>query len=155
MKIQISPVRRIPDMFTVWFKAGPEVDLVIDPRNPYGIFFRPGFVEVIYAFGVLGQTEEARIVPTLKQWVSTLKAGGEIYLIETDFEYLARSVVGGDLKLEEFNSDFRQTTYLSPEKISKYLEEVGFPIGEQKEWYDPPAFKKHHFEKIFSGIKKK
>lgn len=155
MKIQISPTRRIPDMFTIWFKPGPEVDLVIDPRDPYGIKFRPGFVEVIYAFGVLGHSEEARIIPMLKQWVSTLKEGGELYIVEQDFEYLSRAIVGGDLKIEEFNQDFRFTTYLTPEKMSRYMEEAGFPTGEQREWYDPPLFKKQHFEKILSGTKKK
>lgn len=155
MKIQIAPTRRIADMFTVWHKPGPEVDLVIDPRNPYGIYFRPGFVEVIYAFGVLGITEEQKIVPTLKQWASTLKEGGELYIIEQDFEYLCRAIVGGDLKIEEFNADFRATTYLSPEKMSRYLEEAGFPGAEQREWYDPPLFTKQHYEKILSGTKKK
>lgn len=155
MKIQISPTKRIADMFTVWFKPGPEVDLVLDPRDPYGIKFRSGFVETIYAFGVLGHTEEARIVPTLKQWFSTLKAGGELYLVENDMEYLARALVGGDLKIEEFNADFVNQTYLTPEKMSRYLEAGGFPIPEQREWYDPPLFVKQHYEKIISGTKKK
>lgn len=155
MKIQIAPTRRIKDMFTVWHKPGPEVDLVIDPRNPYGINFRPGFVEVIYDFGLLGLTEEAKIEPTLKQWATTLKVGGELYLIENDFEYLARAIVGGDLKIEEFNQDFRATTYMTPEKMSRYLEAAGFAIPEQREWYEPPTFTKQHYEKILSGTKKK
>lgn len=154
MKLQIAPERRIAEMFTLWPKAGAEVDLAIDPRDPYGLKFREGFVEVIYDFGLLSLTEPKKVVPTLKQWISTLKPGGELYLIEPDLEYLSRAIVGGDLKVEEFNDQFIATNYFSPESLSSALAAAGYEAGLQKEWYNPTLFTLHHFEKCFSITKK-
>ena len=92
MKIQISPTKRIADALVVWPKAGPEVDLVIDPRPEFAeLSFRAGTLKTIYAFGILGITEPKNILPLLIKMNKALEPGGEIYIIENDFDYICRS----------------------------------------------------------------
>lgn len=155
MKIQISPTKKVNDAMVVWHEQLPEVDLTIDPRPPYGLKFKPGTIKVIYVFGLLGITAKDRIVDLLKSLVKLLEIGGELYIIEQDFDYILRSMLGGDLTISEFNDDYRRVTYLNQDEIVKYLEMVGFPSKEQVWWQESAKFVKKNSEIIISTIKTK
>jgi predicted SAM-dependent methyltransferase len=151
MKIQITPEKKIKDVFSVWHEETSDTDLIVDTR--YLQCFKSGSLKTIYAFGLLGITEPDRIVYVLKNLVKSLKVGGELYIIEQDFDYIIRSLLGGDLTLEEFNKEHRKKTYLNQDLIVEYLEKAGFPVKEQKWWKEGVQFNKKNSEIIISGIK--
>lgn len=153
IKIQISPKRRIEDLLNIWHTAGEEVDLVMDPR--YGLKFRPGSVKVIYAFDIIGQTEPAKVEEMVKSFAQALQVGGELYIIETDFDYVARAAVGGDLSPEDFSRDFSRKTYVTIQYLAKILSKAGFPVDKQVIWYDSTGLKftRSHYEAVVLGKK--
>jgi len=153
LKIQISPIKKVEDAMVIWPFQTPDVDLVLDPRPPYGLKMKPGSVRAIYAFGILGITEYDRIPEMLRNFVSALKVGGELYIIEQDFDYILRSLLGGDLSVREFNKDYSRTTYLNQEEIVKILEQAGFPDKEQRLWHEGVKFEKKNSEIIISATK--
>lgn len=141
LKVQLSKTRELDDALTVYFEHGPEVDLVTDPRYPYGLKFRQNSVDVIYDFRLLLQTETKHIAPTLKNWFDALAPGGQLYILEPDFEYICRAVVSGDLSLKEFNQDLIAKSYLNRDMIVSHLLAAGFPTEKQIEWYDSSGLK--------------
>ena len=153
MKIQISPTKKIDDALVVWYEKTPDVDIVIDPRQ--GLNMRESSVKVIYVFNLLGNSEPDQIFPIVQNLFNILEPEGEVYIIETDFDYINRSYLGGDLTLAELNQDFRKRTYLNIAEIVKVLDKVGFPEKEQRSWSNMLQFKKEHYEIIISGKKPK
>ncbi len=154
MRIQISPNKRIADAFAIWPEAGPEVDLVLDPRPPYGLLkFRANTIKVIYAFGILGITKSKSVNALLQEFYKILMPDGELYIIEHDFDYICRAYLGGDLPLSEFNQDFRRTTYFNRDELVRLLEMVGFPEKNQRQWHGGTQFQQQHYEIIISGKK--
>jgi len=151
MKIEISPEKKVEGAMTIWHAQTPDVDLVMDAR--WGLKFKPGSIKVIYAFGLLGITSPNEVITVLKSLVDSLEVGGELYIIEQDFDYILRAVLGGDLTLEEFNKDHRRQTYLNQDEIVKVLEKVGFPVKEQVWWQESPIFAKKNSELIIMGKK--
>lgn len=156
LKIQFSPKRIIEDAMTIWPKAGDDVDLVADPRQIYGLQLRPGSVGVIYAFDILGGSKPSEIEPMLKRFYDFLAPGGQIYIIETNFDYICRALVGGDLKIEEFNKDFIRNSYLNNDLIVDYSVKAGFKESDMKIWYEFPGMKIQRKESqiIISALKK-
>jgi len=156
MKIQITPIRKIDDAMMVWHEGVNDVDLVMDPRPPYGLKFRPGTIKDIYAFDILSQTKPAQLQEMINGWYNLLAPGGTLYVVENDFEYIARALVGGELSIEEFNQDFIQKSYLTRELIVNILQSAGFPEGSQRLWsHDGIKFKVAMHQLIISGTKQK
>jgi hypothetical protein len=153
MKIQISPVKRVDDALVIWYEKTPDTDIVMDPR--IGLNIREASIKVIYAFNILGAAEPNQILPILQNLFNLLESGGEIYIVDMDFDYINRSYIGGDLTLAELNQDFRRKTYLSQQEIVRMLSKVGFPEKDQRQWFDNLQFKKAHYEMIVSGKKPK
>lgn len=155
MKIQITPERKLDDALMIWHEGVNDVDLVLDPRPPYGLKFRPESIESIYAFNIISKTPTKNIKEMISGWYSILKPGGILYVIETDFEYIARAIVGGDLSIEEYNKDFISKTCLSQDLLVGFLHSGGFDEKDQKRWVpDGLKFSVKHYEMIISGIKK-
>lgn len=153
MKIQISPEKKVEDAMVIWHEQLPDVDLAIDAR--YGLKFKPGSVKVIYSFGLLGITPLDKISEVIKGLVKLLEVGGELYIIEQDFDYICRAFLGGDLTVRELNQDYHRQTFLNQDEIVGYLESAGFPVKEQVWWQDSPKFIKKNSEVIISGVKNK
>lgn len=153
MKIQISSNKRIADALVLWPEAGPEVDLVLDPRPPFGLKFRAGTVKIIYAFGILGITQPKDVISLLSEFFKALKADGELYIIEHDFDYICRAYLGGDIPISEFNQDFKRKTYFNRDELVRILEKVGFPEKNQRQWQGATKFQQQHYEIIISGKK--
>lgn len=153
MKLQISPTKRVEDAMVIWHEKGPEVDLVMDPRGYQGLTMKEGSIKAIYAFNILGLAEPKQILPILENFYRLLEAGGELYVIEMDFDYINRAYLSADLSLAEFNNDFRRKTYLNQQELVRMMDKIGFPEKEQRAWYDNPQFKKAHYEMIISGKK--
>lgn len=152
MKIQISKEKKVDDAMVVWHEQSPDVDLVLDFRSSYKNF-KPGSVKVIYSFGLLGETEPDKIIDTLKSLIKILEVGGELYIIEQDFDYILRALLGGDLSIKEFNESYRKNTYLNQDEIVNLLENVGFPNKEQRWWQESTKFTKKNSEIIISAVK--
>jgi len=150
MKIQISPTRKVEDALVVWPESKPEVDIVQDLR---WLKMRSNSVKAIYAFDALGLSEPKDVLAILQNLFNILEPNGEIYIIEQDFDYISRAYLGGDLSIDEFNRDFRRSTYLNNNEISRLLEKVGFPTNIQKVWYKGLKFPKEHYQIIISGKK--
>lgn len=155
LKIQISPERRIADMLTLWPDAGPEVDIVMDPRAPYGLRLRPGSVKVLYAFGILGRTDPDRVQETVNSFFKALAPQGELYIIEPSFDYITRSAVGGDIGPEEFAKQFSRKSYFTLQNLAEILRLGGTPVEKQIIWNDAAhlKFNRHHYEVIVTGRK--
>ena len=153
IKIQISPTRRIEDLINIWHTAGEGIDLVMDPR--YGLKFRPGSVKVIYAFDIIGNTEPAKVEEMLRSFYQALQPNGELYIVETDFDYVTRAAVGGDISPEDFSRDFSRKTYVTLQYLAKMLNKIGMPQEKQVVWYQTEGLKftKHHYEAVVLGRK--
>jgi hypothetical protein len=153
LKIQISPRKMVDDALVIWPEQTPDVDLVLDPRPPHGLKMKPGSVKVIYAFGILGLTQFNKIPEMLKSFVSALQVGGELYIIEQDFDYMLRALLGGDLTIREFNDEYHRVSYLNQEEIVVLLEKAGFPDKDQRWWHEGVKFEKKNSEIIISATK--
>ena len=101
----------------------------------------------------MGITKEKEIIETLKSFIEILEPKGELYIIEQDLDYILRSMLGGDLSVEEFNKHYRKETYLNQDEIVKYLEKVGFPVDKQVWWQESNKFIKKSSEIIISAVK--
>lgn len=156
MKIQISEKKRIADTLVVWPEPNEDVDLAVDPRDYRGLPFKKGSLSVIYAFSILGITKQTGVKKLLKSMFECLKKEGQLYIIEHDFEYINRALMGGDLSIDEFNKTLTRKTYFDQNLLIELLEETGFPRKEQRIWYNEGIkFEKKHYELIISGIKPK
>jgi len=151
MKIQLSPIKKVADALVVWFEKTPDTDIVMDPRT--GLNMKEGSIKAIYSFDIFGHSEPKQVFPILQSYHNLLEPGGELYIIETDFDYINRAYLGGDLPLIEFNQEFRRRTYMNQPDLVRLLDQVGFPEKEQRQWFDNLQFKKAHYEMIISGKK--
>jgi len=152
MKIQISQTKKIEDALCVWPEQGEQVDLVLDPRPPYGFTFKCGTVKVLYVFGLLGMTCRKDIPKMLKNFYDVLAPSGQLYIIELDFDYITRAYLGGDITLEEFREKFIRASYHNKESVVGQLKKVGFAEKKMKQWFNV-KFRKEHYEFIISAEK--
>jgi len=132
IKIQLSHKRVIPDAMTVWYEEGPEVDLVMDVKK---LTFAPGSVSRLYAFHVLEHMFPKDVVPALANWKACLAPGGQMFVVNDDFEVVARSLIGGDVSIDQFNSGFTHPTYLTRDNMVAALEAVGIPQDRIVLWF--------------------
>lgn len=152
MKIQISPTKKIKDALSIWHKAGPEVDLVIDPRKD-GLPFRENTIQVIYALNILGLSKHKNIPAILNNFYKLLKHDGELYIVEQDFDYINRAYISGDLPIREFNERSRKQSYINGEELARLLKLAGFSDKNMRFWYGGLKFKKEDFELVMSAKK--
>lgn len=149
MKLQFSKTRIVPDALTVWFEHAPGVDMVMDLRKPG---FAPGTVERLYAFHVLDRLQPGEVGPALAAWKELLAPGARMFLVNDDFEFLCRSLIGGDLGIRQFNADFAHPTYFTKDNLTEELQAVGFGLDHISMWFVdvPNEFKKAEFELVIS-----
>lgn len=145
MKIQISSERIIKDALTVWDQHGPNVDVVMDPKN---LSFRPGSVKEIFALHVLDHLFPEEAMQALKNWHQCLEPGGSLYVLVDDFEYLARAFVGGDFTIELFNQMHNHPMQFTKEYLVEVLKRTGIHENNQTIWYEsiPDLLPKKHYE---------
>lgn len=153
MKIQISPKRHIQDAMVIWPEYNIEVDQVRDPRKPYGLKFRPGSLKAIYAFGIFGLTKPKDLQQLMNDCYKQLEEGGQLYIIEHDFDYVCRGYIGGDIPIKEFNEHFRRRTHINKDMMVELCCSVGFIEKELRQWFDALPFEKKHFEFVLSAVK--
>jgi len=153
MKIQISPTKHIHDALVVWPEQKPEVNQVIDPRQPYGLKFRPKSLKAIYAFGIFGLTQPKDVIKLMQDCYGLLEPSGQLYIIEHDFDYVCRAYLGGDIPITEFNEHFRRQSYINKNVMIELLCGVGFVEKELREWFSDLPFERKHFEFVLSAIK--
>lgn len=122
MKIQLSKNRVVPDAMTVWYEHGPEVDVVMDLKRPG---FAAGSVEKLYVFHVLDHLFPNEVSAAMRAWKDLLAPGGRLFLVVDDFEFLCRSVVGGDLGIAQFNADFTHPSYFTRDSLVEAVREAG------------------------------
>lgn len=151
-KIQLSPIRILPDVITVWNKPGPEVDLVMDLHN---LTFREGTIEEMYVFHVLEHLFTEEIPTALENWYKCLRATGELNIVANDYEFITRSFVGGDISIEDINKNFSSPTQLTKEYLIEFVAASGFKDEMMRVWYTdmPDKFKKEEHELIISATK--
>mgnify|MGYP002713365051 CR=1 FL=1 len=153
MKIQISPVKKIEDALCIWSTPGPDVDMVLDITKP--LPFRPDSIKHMYAFHALGETPFARAQALLNSWGALLKEKGHLYVIETNMEYIYRNMLTGDILLEEVNKQFIRQAYYNKDLLATMLIRAGFPVKEQRVWFEQGLkFQPKHYEIVISGEKK-
>lgn len=152
MKIQLSPRRIIKDVMTVWYEPGPEVDVVMDLKN---LTFADNSIDAIYSFHVLGSCFDKEINQALFNWRKLLKLGSELYVVVDDIDFLARSLVGGDINVDMFNANHSRPSYFTRDSIIKSLNSVGFLSDNVRLWYVdvPDLFMKQPFELVISAKK--
>lgn len=152
MKIQLSPTRIIKDAITVWSQPGPEADVLMDLKN---LTFRPGSVMELYAFHVLDHLFPEEAAVALKNWFSCLAIGGEIYVSNDDFEYIARAFVGGDISIDLFNDLHNHPHQCTNGNVIKMMKDAGFKEEHIVVWYggEPKGILKNHFETVLTAKK--
>ena len=153
MKIQLSPKRIIPDAVTVWHESGPDVDLVMDLKN---LTFRENSVEAIFAFHVLDHLFGHEIPVALASWYKCMEVKtGVLFVIADDFEFIARSFIGGDINIEHINAEFTHPFQFTKDNLIGYIANAGFDLDHVKVWYVdvPNLFKKEPHELVFSAEK--
>lgn len=151
-KIQLSPIKVIPNVTTVWNKPGPEVDIVMDLSK---LTFREGTIEEMFSFHVLQHLFTEEIPVALENWFKCLKTGAEIYIVSNDYEFIARSFVGGDFTIKEINEKFSSPTKLTKEHLIEFMSKSGFKNELMKVWYldVPKKFQKAEHELVLSATK--
>lgn len=152
MKIQLSPVRILKDVTTVWSEHGPEVDIVMDLKN---LTFAPGSIEEMYTFHVLDHLFLDELVPAIMNWRKCLKIGGKVYNTVDDFEYISRAFVGGDIDIELVNEMHSTPTHFTRDYLAAVLKKAGFSDASTHIWFSdvPNLFPKKHYELIMDSIK--
>lgn len=151
-KIQISPRRIIPDVLTVWSEPGPEVDVVMDLRN---LTFAKGSLELLVSFQILSHFIAEDVGRAMQNWESLMKSGGELFVVVDDFEFLARSFVGGDLAIEHYNTDYSVPTHFTSDNLAAALNHVGFIPDNIRIFYAdvPNLFTRQKHELVMCGKK--
>lgn len=147
-KIQFANTRIIKDAMTVWYEAGPEVDVVMDIKN---LTFRPGSIDVIYSFHVLDHFFPVEAQNALNNWRSCLSPNGMLYIVVDDFEVLNRSFASGDFPIDDFNEKFSHPMYFTRDNLLSYCVKAGFKQDSAVIWYGdvPNEFKKDPYDLIF------
>lgn len=152
MKIQLSPIRIVPDVLTVWSEHGPEVDIVMDLKK---LTFKPGSVDELYSFHVLDHLFPDEIVPAITNWRSCLKDKGKAFFLVDDFEYITRAFVGGDIDINLINDLHNHPTQLTKENLVTFLKAGGFNETVINQWFAnvPHLFEKKHYELLLDATK--
>lgn len=153
MRILLSNKRTILDATTVWMEAGPDVDIVMDPRN---LTFRPGSVDAIYAVHVLDHVFPQEMIGAVRNWYQCLKPGGELHVVVDDFETIARLFVSGDLSVDTINEKHSHPTTCTRDNVLHAMVAGGFKDENSLTlWFkDVPLFpEKLPTELIVSGKK--
>lgn len=150
--INISPTRFTKDAQTVWHEPGPDVDLVMDPRQ---LTFRPGSLDIIISNKVIDQMFLDEGIEALKNWRNCLKDGGRLYVLADNFEYIARAFVSGEISLEMFNRHHNHASQWDRNSLGEALIKHGFNQDNVKIWFegikDVVACK--HYEVLIEAIK--
>lgn len=156
MKLQITPIKRLDGPMVVWPEYTKDVDVVMDPRPPYGLKFRKGSINTLYAFDVIGMTNPSMVQEMLDSWMELLAPGGVMYIIEADFDYICRAYAGGDLTIFELNESFIKKTFCSGELLIEWLRKASKGQEEVKVWNKSGLkFPVNHYEIIYSATKLK
>lgn len=147
MKVQLSPRRVIKDAVTVWHEHGPEVDIVMDPKR---LTFAVESLEALYSFHALDHVFEADVAATLAGWRRCLAPGGKMFIVVNDFEFVARSLIGGDINMKIMNEQFNAPCFFSQDSLIKHLEAAGFPLEKTVVWHvsPPDLFEKQLYELV-------
>lgn len=155
MRLEITPVKIVPNAITVWNEAG-DADVVMDLKN---LTFKENYFDEIFVFHVLDHLFENEIGVAMKNWKRCLKAGGRLFIIVDDFEYIARAFLGGDMTIAELNANFMHPTQVTRESFVKYFTDAGFPEGSVHIWFENVSdasgvlIPKQDFELVYDGIK--
>lgn len=152
MKIELSPVRTLPDTTVIWQEPGPEVDIVMDLKH---LTFRPGSVEMIIAHHVLDRMFEDEALAALKNWHTVLQKGGKLFNITDDFEYVARAFVGGDIDIDIFNRHHAHAMQWDRKSLGDKTIATGFPEPGVRVWFGDVEgiFKRKHYELVIEATK--
>lgn len=152
-KIQISPVRKIKDMMTVWSEPGPEVDVVMDLQN---LTFRPGSISEIYAFHVVDHLFPEQGIRAIKNWNECLSVEGKLHLLNDNFEYICRAFIGGEISIDLYNDIHNHPCQLTRDNLIAMLKKGQFIEDGMVFWIEgaPAGMPKQHFEFILTATKK-
>lgn len=151
MKIELSPQKIVKGCTTVWTEHTPDVDIKMALTD---LTFKPQSIEAIYSFHVLEHLFIEEAEAAIKNWLEVLKPGGEIYVVVTDFQWVARSHVGGDIDITEVNKFFSSPTNFTQELLTEKMSEAGFI--DMKIWSAdvPDLFKVKDYELVIYGKRK-
>lgn len=149
-KIQLSPVRIIPNVITVWNRPGPEVDIVMELHD---LKFKKNSLDAIYSFHVVEHLFMNEIVGAVQNWTDMLEHQGELFIVTNDFDFIARSYVGGDILLEDINKKFTTPCQLTRDVLTDMLIVSGFYPNDIRVWYTDVTdlFKKEDYELIVAA----
>lgn len=152
MKIQLSPIKTIPDALVVWNEPTPDTDIVMDLKN---LTFAPGKIEEIYSFHILDHLFSNEIDVAISNWKKMLQKGGKLYTVTDDFEHLARKFVGGEMDVKEFNENHSHPTYFRKESMIDIFIRAGFLLDNIIIWFADVTgkFAKAEHELVFSITK--
>lgn len=149
MKIQISNQKKIADALTIWDTPGNGIDIVTPLYDKIGV--GSGIVKAAYIFNLFGKLSPDKHSIFAAELKRIMAENGELYIIENDFDYISRSFIGGDLKIEEFNNQFIQRSYLNQTLITEMLAEAGFKPDSMKVWFDATNFDRKLYEIVISA----
>jgi predicted SAM-dependent methyltransferase len=149
MKIQLSPIRIVKDVMTVWNEPGPEVDVVMDLKK---LTFKEGSLDGIFTFHVLDHLFESEVVEALTNWKKLLKKDCDLFVVVDDLEYIARAFVGGDIDTDVFNQLHAHPMNFRGDNLIKYFTEAGFKEDLARIWYAdvPDLFPRKHYELVMA-----
>lgn len=157
MRLELTPKKTVPGAITVWNQAS-EADVIMDLKN---LTFKDDYFDEIVSFHVLDHLFENEIKEAMANWRRILKPNGRLFIVVDDFEFLARSFVGGDISIDDMNANFAHPTQISRENLLRYFIEAGYPeVGVNTWLVDVPDEKggilipKQHFELIYESRKK-
>ena len=152
MKIQLSDKRIVPGALTVWNQNGPEVDIVMDLKN---LTFRPESIEEIYVFHVLDHLFAKDGEMAIKNWKQCLAPNAKIHILNDDFEYICRAIVGGDIDIDIYNNLHNHPAQYSQNSLTSLLVKRGFDVNHIVVWYNgnPDHMEKKHYEFILTATK--
>lgn len=153
MKIQISPIRIVPGVTTVWNESGPDVDIIFKDIKDLG--FKPESIEEMYVFHVFEHLFSSEIPIALANYRSLMMKGGELYIVSDDYEFICRAFLGGEFNIDEFNVKFSYPTKISRDNLCRFIEGAGYSQHDMRFWYVdvPNLFKKKEFEIVVSSKK--
>lgn len=149
MIVQVSEKKIIPGALSVWHSPGPEVDIVMDLKAPG---FATGSIQRLYVFHFLERLLPAQVEPAISVWKRTLAPNAKMFIVNDDFEFLARSVLGADLNIGQFNAEFSHPTYFTRDNLTDHLKACGFPLEAIALWFADVTneFKRQPYELVVS-----
>lgn len=150
--IELSPKKIIPGAITVWNEHGPGVDVVMDLKN---LTFKPGSIKTIYSFHVADHLFPGEAQDAIRNWVSCLANGGQLYVVVDDFEFIARAFVGGDINIDTFNKMHASPTFFTRDNLLQLMAFGGIKEDKLVMWYDMPSgtFVREQYEMVMCGTK--